>query len=410
MTIMHVHMATAKKRKGPECVYCNHAPVDHGFEYFNTTSSLIVGDFLTKAHLRMKMPAYLERFAINILLGMNFVLESVRVIRYTGDIEKAPSERARVILREAEKRNIPVEVMTAFGQTFEIARAFIRPKGSKNYSWTYFNSIPVPSDPSGHEFDWVDDKRIFNQKFLEAKLPVAASRVVTSQKDLLKAFRDIGAPVIIKPREGSRARHTTINIKDEKELVEAYKRAKQLCRYVLVEKYIPGNVYRATCVGKKLVGILELVKATVTADGVMNIREILEYYNTHKKYEILTDVVVDELFHNAIAHQGYTMDSIPPKGEVVVLTEYSERTNGGYFVDITDEVPEENKVLIEKGAVAAGIDLIGFDVISRDLTKSCTVEPLTFIEGNTLPFIEVHLTPYAGKPRDTAKAVWDLWY
>ena len=403
-------MAEQHTSKGAQCVYCNHAPVNHRYEFFNTSVGLFLSDLFSSRRSKRQMPKFAEIFAIGVLRILGFVLEQLGVLTYSDDIEKACGERTRSILREAKKRGIPAQFMRAFGKPLEVCRAYVQPKGYKKPEWFYFDSLPLPPWSARTSPEWIDDKRVFNYQFTKAGLPVAQSLVVTTQSGALRAFRTLGAPIIVKPRSGSRARHTTVNIRTEAELLLAYKKAKQLCHYVLVESYIPGDVYRATCIGKKVVGILELVKPVVIADGQMTIREIFAYYNSHKKHANLTDVVQDAWFFESMAHQGFTMDSVPPAGTRIVLVEHSERHNGGYFVDVTEQVPPENIALIERGAALCGVDIIGFDIISRDLTKPASVEPMTFIEGNTLPFIEIHLTPYEGKVYDTPKAIWDLWF
>ena len=112
-------------------------------------------------------------------------------------------------------------------------------------------------------------------------------------------------------------------------------------------------------------------------------------------------------FRDAISHQGFSTTSVPPKGTPLLLSEHSERPNGGYFIDITDSVPQTSKNEIERAAHVCEIAVIGFDIISTDLKDSS--KPFTFIEGNSLPYIEIHHIPYEGSPRDVAGAVWYMW-
>ncbi len=224
----------------------------------------------------------------------------------------------------------------------------------------------------------------------------------------LRAFKELGAPVIVKPRIGSRARHTTINITDETELATAFALSKQLCPFVMIEQCIPGSLFRATCVGGKLIGVVEFIKPSVVADGVMTVEELRVHHNAHKKFPNLTDLKDNEWYRDAIMHQGYTTESTPEAGTRVLLSEHSERPNGGYFIDITDEIPEVTRKEIERGARASEIEVIGFDILSKDLRNPG--ESFTFIEGNSLPSIELHHLVYEGKIRNVAGAIWDLWF
>jgi cyanophycin synthetase len=158
-----------------------------------------------------------------------------------------------------------------------------------------------------------------------------------------------------------------------------------------------------------LIGVVEFIKPSIIADGVMTVGQLLAYHNEHKKFDTITPVKNDAWFVDAIHHQGLTVHSIPEKGRVILLSEHSERPNGGYFIDITDTIPEENKQIIEHAARTTELDVIGFDIISMDLRLPHSTEPFVFIEGNSLPFIELHMEVYEGTPRDTPAAVWGLW-
>ena len=403
-------MATSKIPLEKQCLDCNGAPVGHFHHYFSTSMGLFVSDLFRSKKTGKPMPKFLEDAAIGILLVLNWICEGLDLIQYRTDIENAQMERTRCALREAQKRGIPVELMHVFGKPIDVFRAFIQPKGADHFSWFYFESLPIPPSTGPDGLAWIDDKKLFNKQFTAAGLPVARSIVVTNEKQALAAFRSLGGPVITKPRSGSRARHTTVNIRDEADLIKGYTKAKRLCRYVLVETYIPGSVYRATCIGGKIGGILKLVRPSIVADGAMTVRELFDHNNAHKKYPNLLDVRSNAWLEDAIAHQGYALESVPERGTEIVLAEHSERHNGGYFIDVTEQVPEENKILIERAAALCGVALIGFDIISNDLTRPASVEPMTFIEGNTLPFIEIHLTPYDGTAQDTPKMLWDLWF
>jgi cyanophycin synthetase len=302
-----------------------------------------------------------------------------------------------------------MQEVVVFGMRKETQRAWLPvKKGSKKYRWHYFESIPIPPWLDQYGIGWVDDKYSLKKIFTKNNLPVAKGAAVVSKNAAVKMLQNIGTSVITKPREGSRGRHTTVDISSSEELIKAFTRSQQLCPFVIVEEFIPGNIYRATCIGKKVVGVMELVRPHIVADGSMTISELRNYHNTHgKKFPELTDVQEDALFYNTILHQGYTLTSIPEKGKDVLLAEFSERTNGGYFIDLTDEIPASTIATIERAAEVSGVDVNGFDIISRDLANPS--ERFVFIEGNTLPYIEIHDIPYAGKVRNPSGAIFDLW-
>lgn len=59
-----------------------------------------------------------------------------------------------------------------------------------------------------------------------------------------RIFDRIQKPVIVKPRLGSRGRHVVTYVRNHDDLRHAFKIARQLCLWVIVEEQIIGPVYR----------------------------------------------------------------------------------------------------------------------------------------------------------------------
>ncbi len=393
----------SKNTKNP-CVYCGAAPVNHTFEYISNCMTIVMNTVfpsfpqrINRMMSRILTPVieFVERLTIRCLAKIGIVTFSHDVLTH----------RTQAIRDEAKNRGIAIETIRMFGKLLEYSRFKI--PGQKK--WTYFESIPIPQYIYNTVDVWVDNKNTFNKKFTEAKLPVVKSTLAWNSKQANTSFAKLNKPVITKPQYGSRARHTTVDIIEKNEYIQAFKRAQILCPSVVVEEFKRGTLYRATCIDKKIIGVVEFIKPSVVADGIMTVSELLTYHNNHKKFENLTDVKNDAWFIDTIHHQGLTVESIPEKGRMILLSEHSERPNGGYFIDVTDTIPKENRDIIEHAARVTELDVIGFDIISMDLSKPHSVEPFVFIEGNSLPFIELHMEVYEGTKRNTASAVWDLW-
>jgi D-alanine-D-alanine ligase-like ATP-grasp enzyme len=398
------------ERQPTACVFCGDAPVPHRLHFLTSGTDIVLGYIFRPS--TKKRPRFLQvtrsEIARLISRALLTLSELLGIVRYSSDPSRARSARTKSVWAEAERRGIQMQQLVIGGAYREEMRALLpRRKGSTRRSWHYFESIPIPPWLETETGGWIDDKDLFKKVFQEHRLSVARGFFTTTEQQALRAFRELGAPVITKPRSGSRARHTTVAIQTEGQLIEGFRRAKELCPFVMVEEFITGNLYRATCVNRKLVGVVKFVKPEVVADGTKTIDELLVYHNAHKKFSNLTDVKRDPWFFDAIAHQGYTPESVPAAGTHVLLSEHSERPNGGYFIDVTDGVSAKTVANIERAAEVCDVEIIGFDIISKDLTNP--VERFVFIEGNTLPYIEIHAIPYEGKPRNVAAAVWDMW-
>jgi D-alanine-D-alanine ligase-like ATP-grasp enzyme len=389
------------------CVYCGDSPVNHSVHFIDTTL-----DIFTKSVFSSRS-AFFDIQASPIVMFLSRITTDLciflKIVQVSDKISDARTKRTKVVWEEASRRGIMMQQISLFGKKIEESRALLpKKKGSSILRFQYFQSIPIPPWIASGVAGWIDDKMSFKKEFQKEQLKVARGYVVISKRGARKAFRKIGTQVIVKPREGSRARHTAVNIQTEEECVEAFLRARQLCLFVLIEEYIMGDTYRALCIEQKVVAVMKFNKAQIIADGLSSCDALRAHYNENLLQKNIQPVKDDSLYHDTLLHQGLTPLSTPPKGYPLLLAEHSERTNGGYNEDITDTIPKRHSEEIERGARICGIPVIGYDLISKDLEDQNV--PFTFIEGNTLPYIEIHHEPTVGTPRDVAGKIWDMWF
>lgn len=390
-------------RKHP-CSYCGDAQASHVFLWWDA----LINTLLAK----LPAPEYLFSFLISSrMLGWLLdtttavalsPLRMLGVIRFFSTPSKSTSPRTRALWDEARRRGYRMEQAFVFGMPSGLCRVY-------THEWHYFNTLPDILSRSYLAAGNIDDKDVFKSALMRDSLPVPEGASFLRIRPALRFFRARGSAVIVKPRFGSRARHTSLDIRDEQTFVHAMHRAFQISPWCMVEEFIPGDLYRATCVGGRLIGVVHFIKPAIAADGEHTVRELLDMHNAQKKHPNMTDVRADRPFSECLERQGLTAGDRPERGRIILLAEHSERPNGGYFVDCTDEIPRENRELIERAARAAHVPVVGLDIISRDIRRPHTVERMVFIEGNRAPFIELHEIPYEGTPRNVAAALWDLW-
>jgi len=395
----------------PPCVYCGDTPVNHVVQFIDSSLEVCFGMITPKPKAHGFRFWQIHSSPTVKFLGrvcMDFLMY-IQLIRASNDIDLALTKRTRVVWEEAVRRGIQMEQLIVLGKVIEQSRAHLPTKyAGEKFRFHYFQSIPVPPFRAESSSTWVDDKDVFKSIFQKEHLAVARGVCVITLQGALRAFSKINGPVIVKPRSGSRARHTSVNIVGREDFIEAYKRARQLCLYVMIEEYVPGDTYRALCVGQKVVGIIAFKKARVLGDGISTCDELLLRYNEKLDKEKVSPVKRDSWYFDALMHAGFSPKQIPLLGFPLLLAEHSERSNGGYNVDITDLVPQHTKEEIERASRVCEIEVIGFDIISEDLTNPD--ERFTFIEGNSLPYIEIHHDPTYGPARDVAGVIWDMWF
>ncbi|MEI6711134.1 MAG: hypothetical protein WCK88_02635 [bacterium] len=107
-----------------------------------------------------------------------------------------------------------------------------------------FTGIPRPKNVDQSQHALMDDKAFFKKTCQKNELPVGQGGYAASYAEAVKIFDRIEKPVIVKPRLGSRGRHVITYVRNHDDLRMAYRIAKQLCLWVIVEEQFVAPVYR----------------------------------------------------------------------------------------------------------------------------------------------------------------------
>jgi len=305
-----------KKIEG-KCLACGNNQINHLEEYIQSTLTIylepIIEFIMNNTLLKSIMNLYITLFIFLFKISMP-ILSFFKIVIWNTDIEKCTSIRSKVIWKEALKRNIKIKQLVVFGEYSEIFEVEI--KGKRHL----FKSLPKP--PSAKESGdlWLDDKYILKQKLLEKNISVPKGGSATTIEEARQIFEKIIEPVIVKPRLGSRGRHTTTNINNLEDLKKAFHSAKMLSKFVVIEEHLLGSVYRGTIVDGEVVGILEGMPPRVVGDGVSSIKELILNKNNNKK-EPIKDVIVNEYLIEFLKRQNLTLQSVLDKNIEIDLLE-----------------------------------------------------------------------------------------
>ncbi len=384
------------------CVDCGGAQVNHRAVYFSIWLSSMIEPWTS--WMNYLIPE-------NKIESIGPVLIKILTILRLGNITKKPnskdSGRAQVLWEEAIRRGITMEEFHLFGIGTDV---FIsRYKGEMRF----FDVLPRTKDYNPKGLEWMDNKNEMKKHFRKAGIPVAAGGIASSRKEAISLFNSLNKPVIAKPNLGSRSRHTTTHISDEKELIIAYDKAHQLSPWVMIEEELSGYVFRGTLIGKKFIACLRREPAYVIGDGIHNIKELIELENKNplRQGPIFHQISLDEEAIKELTHWNKTPDTIPNKNEVVTLGQKTSRAVGGGITDMTEVIHPDNIAMLEKIGEVLDDPLIGVDFIMDDVSISWKDQPRSgVIECNSAPFIDLHHFPLVGKPHNVASALWDIIY
>ncbi len=399
-------MTTHTLKKNP-CAACGTSPVNHPRFYLGSVLESTIETTMGFLFGWIRVPRE-GRISNIITAGLVGFFRIIGLAHFDTDTEKAISGRSKLIWEEANRRKIPMQQIVMFGKHLEQYRAKV------GGSWVYFQSIPIPFWLPQKGYDWMDDKFKLGAHLEKAGIPTPKVMHGWSWFKIRRAFADFKKPVIIKPRSGSRGRHTTTNIHTEAELRSAYKLARMIAPELVMEEHLYGSVYRATIVESKLVGFFRADPPQITGDGEHTTKELIERKNLQKntdplKKEKLGDIAINEDLISFIARLGYTLESIVPSNLTLDLSAKTGRLYGGYTREMISEVHPKMHEIFAKAGKAIQAPIVGFDLIIERPTEDPDTQTWGIIEANSLPFIDLHYFALEGTPNNIAIPIWDVW-
>ena len=336
--------------------------------------------------------------------GTAFDLEAhIIQMRKMRDRERfGPSTGA--IVDEAEARDIPYIrlnsaslVQLGYGKNQIRFRATLTDKTS---------SIAV--DLAGNKDD---TKRLLK----EQAIPVAEGTAISHEDELKEVIDEIGFPLVFKPLDGNHGKGASINIKTEAEAYDAFRYAQQYSRKVIVERFITGHDFRVLVINNKMVAAAKRVPAHVIGDGLSTIQQLIDKENEDPRRgygheNVLTLISIDRDTLDLLKKYNYTLDSVPPKDEMVYLKSTANLSTGGTSIDVTDIVHPNNVFVCERIARVIGLDICGIDIMANNLSQPLEETGGVVLEVNAAPGFRMHLAPSEGQPRNVAAPVLDMMY
>ncbi|MBI3727679.1 MAG: cyanophycin synthetase [Burkholderiales bacterium] len=254
------------------------------------------------------------------------------------------------------------------------------------------------------------DKELTKKLLHAAGVPVPLGRSVSDPDDAWRAALEIGLPVVVKPKDGNQGKGVTVNVTTREQLDAGFHAASEFRDDILVERFLPGNDFRLLVVGNKLVAAARRDPPQVVGDGKQSVRELVEQVNKDPRRgsghsTSLTKIRFDDIALASLAKQGFVADSIPPKGQRVVLRNNANLSTGGAATDVTDDVHPEVAARAVAAAQMVGLDICGVDLVCDSVLKPIEQQNGGIVEVNAAPGLRMHLSPSFGKGRQVGEAI-----
>ena len=367
------------------------------FAYFEEE----VGRYAARAAVRLFLDlAEGKKSADELKAELAREIQEMREIR--EDVRFGPSTGS--IVEEAESRDIPFirlndQSLVQLGQG-------INQKRIQATTTSKTNMISV---------DIAGDKSATKKLLGDMGVPVPRGYEIREEDDLERTVDRVGYPVVIKPLDGNHGKGATVGITNIDDARTAFAKAKEYSRWVIVEKQLIGNDFRALVVNNRLIAVAERVPANVVGNGKSTIQELIDKTNEDPRRgygheNVLTQITIDQQTERLIKAKKYTLETVLPKGEVLYLKTTANISTGGTAIDRTDEVHPENVFLFERIARIIGLDIAGIDVIAPNVAEPLSENGGGIIEVNAAPGFRMHLAPSEGIGRNVAEHVVDMLF
>lgn len=230
------------------------------------------------------------------------------------------------------------------------------------------------------------DKMVTSKMLETIGLPIPKHIQVFNEQEVLNAVKELKYPLVVKPIDLDGGVGVMADLKNEKNLFNAYNNAKQFSSNIIIEQHFTGREYRLHVCNNEVYYATERIHGGVTGDDKHNIKELLEFYNKDRIHPHLT---LDHTALELLEEHGLNVNSIPIKGQFIKLRRVVNVSAGGVSNTIEDLtiIHPDNKSLAIRAAQVLRLDVSAIDLIMPDISQSWLRVGAIINEVNAMPQI-----------------------
>jgi GNAT-family acetyltransferase (TIGR03103 family) len=308
-----------------------------------------------------------------------------------SDPAESMNPYARIIVDEARRRGIGVEVLDAAAGVFQLRYGGRRIRCRESLSdLTTAVSLSI-----------CDDKAM-TRRIVEAAGVKVPDEVQSDDEEAVAAMLEQHGSLVVKPARGEQGRGVAVDLRTIEEVRFAIANASEKSSRVLVESYHPGDDLRIIVIGFKMVAAAIRRPASVVGNGRHTVRELIERQSRRRSAATggESTIPLDPETERCVKNAGYTLDDVPDEGVGFAVRKAANLHTGGTIHDVTDDVNPELAEAAVTVARAIDIPVVGVDLIVPDVKSADYV----FIEANERPGLANH------EPQPTAERFIDLLF
>jgi GNAT-family acetyltransferase (TIGR03103 family) len=311
---------------------------------------------------------------------------------FTGhDPAKSMNPYARIIVNEARRRGIGVDVIDAGGGLFEL-----RSGGRKVRCRESLSELTTAVALS------ICDDKAMTRRIVQAAGVDVPEEVEADDLDGVRAMLERHGSLVVKPARGEQGRGVAVDLDTMESVAAAMESARCQCDRVLVESFHKGEDLRLVVIDFRLVAASIRRPAEVVGNGRDTVRTLIERQSRRRAAATggESKIPLDAETERCVAKAGYRLDEVPPKGAAFAVRKAANLHTGGTIHDVTALVHPRLAEAAIRVARAIDIPVVGVDFI----VKSPSEPDYVFIEANERPGLANH------EPQPTAERFIDLLF
>jgi len=255
------------------------------------------------------------------------------------------------------------------------------------------------------------------ETLLAANVPVPLGKGFgeeATDEEIIEYSKTLDYPLVLKPTNASLGNGVVTNINSDEEFKKAIHYVRTELEYgeVVVEQHVEGKEYRIYVMGDQVVAAYNRVPANIIGDGEHTIEELIDLKNRERRKNARLNsclIEMDVEILEYIQEAGYSLTSVPEKGEQIYLREKTNVSSGGDPIDVLDTISDAYKqIAIDAVKAVPGLYHAGVDIIVNE--NRGLKAPAVVIELNPTAQIGGALFPLRGKARDIPKAIIDYYF
>jgi GNAT-family acetyltransferase (TIGR03103 family) len=305
--------------------------------------------------------------------------------------DEALNPYARIIVDEARRRGIHVEVLDAEASYFRLLM------GGRSVvcreSLSEFTTAVAMSR--------CDDKRVTHRVLASAGLR-QPEQVRARSREQNEAFLARHGRIVVKPRRGEQGAGVSVDVRTPRDLAIGLRRARAAGGEALLEEFCEGEDLRIIVIDREVVAAAVRRPAEIVGTGRHRVGQLLRAQS--RRRAALTGgesrIPMDVETRRCLREAGYGLGDVVPAGEVVRVRRTANLHTGGTIHDVTAALhPQLAEVALE-AARALEIPVVGLDLLVPRVDGPAYV----IVEANERPGLANH------EPQPTAERFVDFLF